>query len=349
MNAEEPAARAAAMPPAHGGPVATGTLRARPEDFCVDEILGFDATGAGEHAFLQVEKRGQNTDWVARALARFAGVRPVAVGYAGLKDRNAVTRQYFTVHLPGRDSPDWDELPLEGVRVLAATRHNRKIQRGALRGNRFRLRVTDLAGDAGALRERVEAIGRLGVPNYFGPQRFGRGGDNLRQAERLFRGEAGRLPRAKRGIYLSAARSLLFNRVLARRVAEATWDRALDGEIYALDGSRARFGPEAHNGELARRLAGMDIHPTGPMWGRGEPGVTGACKALETEVLSPFALFREGLEAAGMKQERRPLRVKVGEPELECDDERAVVSFTLPAGAYATVVMHELVATREAP
>lgn len=343
MSAETGSDPVESLPRAHGEPPAAGRLRSRPEDFRVAETLGFEPTGEGEHAFLRVEKRGLNTDWLARQLARFAGVRPVAVGYAGLKDRDAVTRQNFTVHLPGRESPDWHSLELEGARVLEATRHHRKLQRGALRGNRFRLTVRELSGDRDALAQRLAAIARDGVPNYFGPQRFGHGGDNLWRAESLFRGTAGRLPRGRRGIYLSAARSHLFNAVLARRVGEDSWARGLDGEIYALEGSRARFGPEPASSELERRVDELDIHPTGPLWGRGEPAVTGDCRALEAAVLEPFPLFREGLEAFGLKQERRALRLRVGEPELAVDDGSFTVTFTLPPGTYATVVLRELV------
>lgn len=350
MSAEIPGEPTAALPRAHGEPVVVARLRDRPEDFRVSEILGFEPAGEGEHAFLWVEKRGQNTDWVARQLARFAGVRPAAVGYAGLKDRAAVTRQVFTVQLPGRASPDWAALELEGVKVLTATRHHRKLPRGALRGNRFRLVLRGVSGEPRAVRERFGAIARLGVPNYFGPQRFGRGGRNLLEAERLFRGEAGRVPGAKRGIYLSAARSQLFNAVLGRRVADGTWCRGLEGEIYALDGSRSRFGPEPPDPELERRLSGLDIHPTGPLWGRGEPAVTGACRRLEDEVLEPYGLFRAGLESFGLRQERRALRLRVGEPRLDFhDDGTATMSFTLPAGAYATVVLRELMSAWEAP
>jgi tRNA pseudouridine13 synthase len=346
MNAEAGLVTADALPRANPDPPAAGRLRCRPEDFQVTETLGFEPSGEGEHAFLCVEKRGMNTDWLARQLARFAGVKPVAVGYAGLKDRDAVTRQYFTVQLPGRESPDWGSLGLEGVRVLEATRHHRKLQRGALRGNRFRLTVRELSGDRSALDERMAGIARSGVPNYFGPQRFGRGGDNRRQAERLFQGKAGRLPRAKRGMYLSAARSRLFNAVLARRVGDGTWNRGLAGEIYALEGSRAQFGPEPRSAELDQRLGALDIHPTGPMWGRGELAVSDECRALEMAVLEPFTVFREGLEAFGLKQERRALRLRVGEPDISLDDDVATVSFTLPPGTYATVVLRELINER---
>lgn len=331
------------LPFAHGGPALRGTLRASAEDFCVEEVLGFDPSGEGEHVFLHVEKRDWNTDRLARELARFAGVKPVGVGFAGLKDRRAVARQHFTVHLPGKESPDWSGLGMEGVSVLSATRHHRKLQRGALRGNRFRIRVRELAGDAGEAGERLAVMAREGVPNYFGEQRFGRAGENLRQAERLFRGELAGVPRHKRGLYLSAARSRLFNAVLARRVTDESWNRPLQGEVFALDGSRAWFGPENSDTEIRRRLAAMDIHPSGPLWGRGELPSAGACRELEEKILSGFALFRRGLEQHGMKQDRRALRLPVRELAHEFRNDGLLLEFLLPSGAYATVVLRELI------
>ncbi|MFI4970733.1 MAG: tRNA pseudouridine(13) synthase TruD, partial [Lysobacterales bacterium] len=289
-----------ALPYAHGEPPASGLLRARPEDFRVEETLGFEPSGEGEHAFLLVEKTGANTEWVARQLADAAGAAPLAVGYAGLKDRHAVTRQTFTVQLPGRADPHWRALEIPGVRVLAVTRHNRKLKRGAHRGNRFRIRLRGVRGDFGAVDARIALIRSRGVPNYFGEQRFGRDAQNLALAEALFAGR--RMPRAQRGFALSAARAELFNALLARRVADQVWDRALDGEVFMLDGSNAIFGPEPWNEELARRLATRDIHPTGPLWGRGELRSTAAARTLESEVAIAHAALADGLERAGLGQ-----------------------------------------------
>ena len=147
------------LPYAYGNPSLTAVLRAAPEDFQVEEILGYDADGEGEHALLWVEKRGSNTDWVAKELARFAGVPPLNVGYAGLKDRHAVTRQTFSVQLAGKPDPDWSTFPHAEVKVLAATRHKRKLKRGALRGNRFVLVLRDVQGDRGVAEQ--AAIGIL--------------------------------------------------------------------------------------------------------------------------------------------------------------------------------------------
>jgi len=334
---------------AFGPPPVAGLLRRRPEDFAVDEVLGFAPDGEGEHVLLRVRKRGANTDWVARELARFAGVRPGDVSYAGLKDRNAVTSQWFSLRLAGAAEPDWPALQLDGVEVLEAARHRRKLRRGALAGNRFEIVVRDLQGSGAELEPRLQAVRERGVPNYFGPQRFGRDGGNLERAEALFAGRLNERNRNRRGLYLSAARSFLFNQVLAHRVRDGSWETALAGEALVLAGSRSFFVVEAPDAEVDRRLAEGDIDPSGPLWGRGEPPVQGAARALEEEVLAPYPLFREGLEAAGMEAERRPLRLRPQglEGGLEDGGSALRVRFTLPAGCYATVVLRELVKTEE--
>ena len=329
------------LPYAHGGPPASGVLRAEVDDFRVDEVLGFEPSGSGEHAFLTIEKRGANTEWVARQLARAAGVAPVAVGFAGLKDRHAVTRQVFTVQLAGRADPDWSALAIPGVEVVSAVRHNRKLKRGAHRGNRFRIRLRDVRGDRAAVEQRLAALRDRGVPNYFGEQRFGRDGGNVALAQALFEGR--RVPREQRGIALSAARSELFNDVLARRVLDATWDRALDGEVWMLDGTHAIFGPQTHDDDLARRLAAFDVHPTGPLWGAGELRSTGAVRDLERAAIEPDIALAHGLEREGLAQERRALRlVARGFSHAWEGGDRLVVEFGLGAGSFATALLREL-------
>ena len=331
------------LPRAYGTPPLTGTLRSTPEDFRVEEILGYDADGEGEHALLWVEKRDANTDWVARELARFAGISPMNVGYAGLKDRHAVTRQAFTVQLPGKADPDWDAFPHAEVKVLASTRHKRKLKRGALRGNRFVLVLRDVRGDRAQAEAVLENVAARGVPNYFGEQRFGREGGNVAQARAMFAGR--RVDRDKRSILLSAARSQIFNSVLAARVERDAWDKPLEGEIWSLAGSRSWFGPEPFNDVLAERLAQGDIHPSGPLWGQGEPPAAEAAGELERSVAAQYVDLAEGLAAARMEQERRPLRLLPKDLRWRwLDDEALELSFELPAGAYATVVARELIA-----
>lgn len=329
-------------PRAHGGPVVSGRLRVETDDFQVDEQLGFAPDGEGEHWLLQVEKRDSNTHWVAGQLARFAGVAPRFVSYSGLKDRHAVTRQWFSVHDPKQRSLRWSDVSCDQFRVITAERHRRKLRRGSHRGNRFRIRVRDL-DERGDLEERLDLVARLGVPNYFGEQRFGRGGANLGKALAMFTTK-GRVTRHLRSIYLSAARSWLFNRVLAVRVVRGNWNEAMEGEIFALDGTRSVFF-EVPDEALRERVAGLDVHPTGPMWGRGGMAASGPCLALETGVLALWPALLNGLEKAGLEQERRALRLKLRELEWQrLDADTFELRFTLGRGAFATTVLREIVA-----
>jgi tRNA pseudouridine13 synthase len=319
-------------------------IRSIPEDFRVDEIDAFEASGSGEHLLLTIEKRGTNTAFAAKLLAEWAGVGEAAVGYAGLKDRHAVTVQRFSVQLPGREAPDIALLEAnEGIRVLAAARHAKKLPRGALAGNRFTLVLRGVAGGREAIEARLLAVAARGVPNYFGEQRFGRGGDNLANARAMFAGR--RVQRAQRTHLLSAARSQLFNQALGARVAADCWDAPLDGEVWMLDGSRSVFGPVPIDGGLEARLAAFDIHPTAPLWGKGELRSEGAARDLELAALADAAAMalRKGLEAAGLKQERRATRLRP--QDLACDwleDDALQLRFALPPGTYATTVLAEL-------
>lgn len=318
-------------------------MREAPEDFRVDELDGFEPSGSGEHLLLDIEKRGMNTGFAAKRIAEWAGVPESAVGYAGLKDRHAVTRQRFSVQLPGREAPDVAGLEDESLRVLGQARHSRKLPRGALAGNRFELVLRGVQGDAEAIDERLHGIAARGVPNYFGEQRFGHGGGNVAEALAMFAGR--RVRREQRGLLLSAARSALFNRVLAGRVAGDTWDRPLPGEAWILDGNRSVFGPEPFDDVLAERLAAFDIHPSGPLWGRGELRTTDDALALERAVLETpdAAALAKGLELAGLRQERRALRLRPFGLAWDRPVPDALrLRFSLPPGTYATTVLAEL-------
>jgi tRNA pseudouridine13 synthase len=327
---------------AWGGPIGTGCIRRTPEDFRVVEDIGYSPSGEGEHLWLDVEKCRMNTLDVARTLAERAGVPMRAVGFAGLKDRNAVTRQPFTIQLPGRADPDVDQWSDEGLRIVAASRHARKIQRGRLAGNRFELTVRDVDGAPERLEQRLQAIQHGGVPNGFGEQRFG--GNNIARAYRLFRGELRRKPsRAKRGFYLSAARSLIFNKLLEARLIDGSWNRVLDGELVMLDGSRSTFPAEQVTSELVERAERLDVHPSGPMVGRDglQPG--GTVAKLEQSILEAHAELVEGLQNFGLSGERRPLRMRVQELEWRWAEQGVLVlRFGLRSGCYATAVLREL-------
>ena len=328
---------------AHGASVLSARMRTSPEDFRVDEIDAFEASGSGEHLLLTVEKRGMNTAFAARRLAEWAGIEAGGVSYAGLKDRHAVTRQRFTVHLPRKVAPDLAALESDELHVVDHAWHARKLPRGALLGNRFALVMREVRGVPAEIEARLQAIQARGVPNYFGEQRFGRGGDNVASALAMFAGA--RVRREQRTLLLSAARSELFNRVLAARVRDESWDRGLEGEVWMLDGSRSVFGPEPWNELLAARLAAFDIHPTAPLWGRGALRSQAAAAALEAAALADAQALalRAGLEAAGLKQERRATRLRpdgLAWDWLAGDVLR--LRFGLPPGTYATTLLAEL-------
>ena len=254
-----------------------------------------------------------------------------------------MTRQRFSVWLPKKVAPAIDALRSDELQVLEHAWHARKLPRGALAGNRFVLVLREVEGERGAIDARLSAIARRGVPNHFGEQRFGRGGDNVRKAVAMFAG--GRVKREERTMLLSAARSDLFNRVLAARVEAGNWDAALDGEVWMLDGSRSVFGPEPFTPELQARLEAFDIHPSGPLWGEGELRSTGAARELELAALAgdTASRLRAGLERAGLKQERRALRLRPMELAWTWREDGALeLRFALPPGCYATTVLSEL-------
>jgi tRNA pseudouridine13 synthase len=346
------------LPRAYGEAVLTAQFRVSPEDFFVEELLSFEPAGQGEHLLLTIEKRGMNTAFAARRIAQWAGIPEMGVGYAGMKDRHAVTRQRLSVHLPKRVAPDIATLQSDDLRVLESHWHNRKLPRGALAGNRFVIGLRDVHGDRDAIERRLADIRDHGLPNYFGEQRFGRDrsrhpasrdtsasmhvdGDNVEAARRMFQGQ--RVKREQRSIYLSAARSELFNAVLAARIDAGNWNVGAEGEVWMLDGSHSVFGPEPLSGELSERAARLDIHPTGPLWGAGELRSGQVVRSIEDAAVAPFADLRAGLEKAEMKQERRALRVRVSDLRWDWPEESVLrLNFALAPGAYATGLLAEL-------
>ena len=315
----------------------------------VEEILGFAASGAGPHALLSIRKRGANTEWVARELARVAGCKPFEVGFAGLKDRNAVTTQAFTVPLGKRTPDSFAGMKGEGWEVLSANAHQRKLPRGALEGNRFEITVRHLSGDIARLRERLERIAAGGVPNYFGPQRFGRDAGNLEQVLRAAAETRGRSRgRGDQGFMLSAARSLIFNAILAARVETGTWNRLQPGDVANLDGRGSVFAVEAVDVDLERRCAALEVHPTAPLIGTGESLARSAVLELETSVARLFPEAETVVRAERMNAERRALRLRVRDLEHQLDGDVLRLRFALSAGSFATAVLREIIGLQDA-
>lgn len=332
---------------AYGGPLGSAVFKRQPDDFQVDECLAYSLTGQGEHLWLWVEKIGQNTDWVSQQLAKLSGIKLRDVGYAGLKDRHGVTRQWFSLYLPGRADPDWLNWSIEGVKIISATRHHRKLQTGGLKGNRFVIRLRDVSADPAQLDERLQYMARQGVPNYYGPQRFGRNEHNLVMADRLLQGELTRLRPAQRGLYLSTARSFLFNLVLSARVTDSTWNQACSGDIFQLEGSTKWFADDGSS-NLAERVALGDLHPTGPLVGEVVSLAQSDVGVLEVGTLSAHQAWYHRLAALGLKSDRRALRVCAQEmtwqwqPGTSAATPDLVLSFELSAGQYATNWLREL-------
>jgi tRNA pseudouridine13 synthase len=330
-------------PCAYGEPVGRAVLKATAEDFQVDEVLDIPLSGSGEHLWLWVEKRGLNTEEAARILARAAGVPVRTVSYAGLKDRQALTRQWFSIQLPGKADPDLSSAQGESLQILKSVRHLRKLQRGAHAANGFTLRLTQLNGDRTALDARLQQIAAHGVPNYYGPQRFGYEGGNLAQARNFALAKVLPEQRNIRSRVLSAARSYLFNQVLAARVAGGTWQQAQVGDLLAFTDSRSFF-PAGEAECSDPRLAILDLHPTGPLWGCGDSPAAGASQILEQAMAAREPALCDWLVEAGMAHERRILRLPIGgltwhypEPDI------LQLQFVLPAGCFATAMVRELV------
>ena len=331
-------------PYVYGSPTCTGVIRQQAEDFVVDEQLAFTPSGSGEHVFLQIEKTGENTEYIARQLARFAGVRQRDIGYAGLKDRHAVTTQWFSIWLPGAadKDPDWQLLSSEQIKILQAIRHARKLKRGVLAGNRFKIIVRDWQGDREATLHQLEQMKSNGIANYYGEQRFGHNGQNVSRALSLFQG--GKVNREQRSLYLSAARSFLFNQILAHRVLENNWNQPLAGDVFVFDASHSCFKSTQPDAEIIRRVAAKEIHPTGVLWGRGDVDVAGDALAIEQAVINAYPELAQGLVSAGAERNRRGLRINV--PDLQwsfISDTVLQLSFSLPAGSYATSLIREII------
>jgi tRNA pseudouridine13 synthase len=329
----------------HGKPQSYGLLRSKMSDFKVFEKLPFVPCGEGEHLFIHIRKTGTNTLFVARQLAKYFNVKEQLVSYAGLKDRFAVTEQWFGVHVPGKEVFDLSDLVIEGVDILSYQRHNKKLRTGALLGNHFEIILREVTAIK-ALTERWHSIVTVGVPNYFGEQRFGIDGGNIEKAISLFSGHKVK-DKKKRGIYLSAARSSIFNQVINQRIVSQRFNLLTAGDVLMLAGTQSVFLVDDVDAELEQRLQNKDVDITAPMWGAGELMTSLEPSVLEQKVADDNSELSLGLPRFGLKQERRRIRLTVSETDItllspENNTHNVKVKFFLPAGCYATTVLREL-------
>lgn len=312
-------------PHAYPASGASATLKRLNEDFIVTELPLQLPSGEGEHVWLDIEKNGANTAFVAQHLAEAAGVQERDVGYAGLKDRYAITRQWFSIYLPKGETPDLTQLQHPEFKVLRQSRHVKKLRPGDLQGNRFRIVLRDVTGARDAIEANLQAVASHGVPNYFGAQRFGFDGGNVEQGRAMLAREIRVRNPKKKGLYLSAVRSFVFNEVLALRIQQGLWGKTLPGDVMDASG-----------------------RPTGPLWGRGRVTTADQAQALENGVAQRHATLCDGMEHAGLDQERRALVASPADMSWEWPQaDQLVLTFTLPAGNYATSVLSEILRTTE--
>ncbi|WP_439240411.1 tRNA pseudouridine(13) synthase TruD [Lonepinella sp. BR2474] len=323
-------------------PKQTALLKAEYADFVVKERLGYEMSGEGEFVAVKIRKTNANTLFVGEKLAAFCGVSVRNMSYAGLKDRHAVTEQWFSIQLPGKPTPDFSQFKLDGVDILAVTRHNRKIRIGSLDGNEFEILLRD-AVETDELKVRLKNLQILGFPNYFMEQRFGRDGHNLTQAMAWAKGEIQVKDRKKRSFYLSAARSEIFNLVVSKRIEMGLACQVLAHDIVQLSGSHSWFVADENEdlNQLQVRLENRDILLTAPLIGDNPPS---ACE-LENAVVSEHQALHQLMQQERLKSARRPLLMQAENLSWQFVDEGLKLAFYLPSGSYATALVRELVLT----
>jgi tRNA pseudouridine13 synthase len=349
-------------PKAYPETSAHGMLKLNPEDFQVDEIPLMIPAGEGEHIYLHIKKREVNTHWVGRLLAEKFGVKENDVSYAGQKDRYAVTTQWFSIYAPKVEMVlEPRPFPDEDIEILSQTRHSKKLRRGDLVGNRFNITLRHVKANAETLEgigeekkvsidelkqsieENLQAIKKNGVPNYFGLQRFGRGGGNMDQALAMLTGQRREKNRQKKSMYLSAARSYIFNQVLAARIEKGLWGKSLAGDID-VSGAGIQAAEKA----------------TAPMWGRGRLTSLEETLELEKAISEPYQDLCDGMEHAGLNQERRDIvsnsenmqwqwleQDSADETEASEGELTLNISFALASGHYATSLLQEFMQVEE--
>lgn len=321
-------------------PKQTALLKAECADFVVKEQLGYDMSGDGEFVAVKVRKTDCNTLFVGEQLAKFAGISARNMSYAGLKDRKAVTEQWFSLQMPGQPTPDFSQFSLEGVEILEVTRHQRKIRIGSLQGSHFEILLRN-AEETDELKVRLDFLAKNGFPNYFTEQRFGRDGNNLTQALRWANGEIKVKDRNKRSFYLSAARSEIFNLIVAKRIELGLAQQVLNGDILQLNGSHSWFMVDESEdlAQLQQRLAQQDVLLTAPLIGEEEKSTVDFEHEIFTQHQALFSLMRQ----ERMKAARRAILMQPQHFQWQFEPNGLRLQFGLPAGSYATALIRELV------
>lgn len=328
------------------------------EDFVVHEMMEVSLDGQGEHCWLFIQKTNLNTEFVAKLLAKWADIPVRDVGFSGLKDRRAISRQWFSLRLPKRSLPAMpfcqfaqstlrDE---EHLDILEQNWHSKKLGRGTHKANRFTITLKNVIGDKTQIDAQLSMIAKQGVPNYFGEQRFGKEGNNLPQATRFFEKliatdkpyRPHKKDRHQHALYISVAKSAIFNALLTKRVQMNTWDKPISGDVFNLNGTGSVFCADIDDA-ITQRMATGDIHPAGILYGTGDRLSSHHAKVLEDETLADFAVFREGLIKLGAKLSHRPYRLTLKDVSWQWQDDTLKLAFTLPTGSFATSVLSAII------
>ncbi|HGK7684154.1 TPA: tRNA pseudouridine(13) synthase TruD [Legionella pneumophila] len=330
-------------PRAYGIPNSTATFKLCPEDFQVNELFEGQFSGEGEHIVLKIEKKGLTTEEVVKSLARLINKPIKLISYAGLKDKQALTTQWLSIHAPGEVIEGIETLEAPGWKILECTRHNKKLRPGFLSGNHFTIALRNVSNETDLI-HRIEQIKLKGVPNYFGEQRFGRDGGNLIKAEEILVQGRKVKDRFLKGMYFSAARSWLYNLILSRRVKESSWNLPLLGDVIQLVGSNSVFvNDKSMDEQLLQRIGEKDVSPASPLPGRSKNLVKGTALQIINEVYAEWSAWLDGLEKNGLEEAWRANILYAEQIEYRINQGTVELSFVLPAGAYATVVLRELV------
>ncbi len=322
-------------------PINTGLIKQQAADFKVNETLVFEPSGKGEHAYLLLQKTSENTEFTARKLARIAQVRQRDIGYAGLKDRHAICKQWFSVWLPGKTDPDWQQLENENIQLLHVDRHDRKLKRGAISNNHFQIIIRQCTGDKDILNDKLNLISQHGFANYFGQQRFGHQAGNIERAKELFAGK--RVKPAQKSIYLSSVRAFLFNTLLDQRIRLNCWDQALEGDCLMLNQNRSFFHCPQIDSEIENRLTQQQLHVCGFLYGKGERKTTSEALQLENQILNSYPELAHGLIKQNLDIDRRSFRaIATGLNWKWLTHDSLLLDFSLVSGSYATALLREL-------
>ena len=328
-----------------GTPQQTGRLKAEFADFIVREELGYPLAGEGEFVAVKVCKTNANTLFVGEQLAKFVGISARNMSYAGLKDRHAVTEQWFCLHLAGKETPDFSTFECEGMEILEVTRHNRKIRTGALEGNHFELLLRDVV-ETDELKQRLNQLQEIGFPNYFTEQRFGRDGHNLTQAQRWASGEISVKDRKKRSFYLSAARSEVFNLVVSQRITDHQMQTVLLGDYLQLAGSNSFFEVKAEDlVQSQQRLDENDVLLTAPLIGENSLEQNG--NECEKAIVAQHKNLISLMKKERMNAARRAMLCKPQDLRWQFEPEGLRLTFFLNSGSYATGLVRELITLNE--